>query len=173
MDITKIKQTGFTLIELLVAVFIIALITGSVLVSYRGGNDQYSLTQAAQILAANVRQAQNKALSGQQQGGTPYGFGVKIASATEYWIFLNSTTMADPKDNYIEGASEIIARINLPAGATVTLPVGSSGSIFYVPPDPITYLDGVAGAGAMTLTVSAGALTKNVVVYPNGKIEIN
>jgi len=162
------KESGFSIIELLVVIFIIGLISSSVLVSYFNGNNQYSLTQATQILAANIRQVQNKALSGQQQGVSPYGFGVKIVSATQYVIFLNPTSA--PSNDYVEGSSQIVETISLPTG-TVVSPINQR--IFYIPPDPTTYLNNSAGAGSITLTITAGPLTKNVVAYSNGKIEIN
>lgn len=166
----KFLSRGFTLIEVLVVIFIIGLMSGATLVSYRSGNTQYILTQAVQVLAANVRQAQNKTLSGQQQGqaDSPYGFGINVISATQYIIFFNPSGIT--ANDYVAGSSQTIETVTLPVGVTVA---ATNQRIFYVPPDPTTYLNGAGGAGSITLTLSAGSASRNLIVYSNGKIEIN
>lgn len=57
-------QNGFTLVELIVVVVIILTLTGFGIVSYNKFNQKQALTQTAFEIRNNLRDAQNRALSG-------------------------------------------------------------------------------------------------------------
>ncbi len=157
--------TGFTLIELLVVIFIISLISGSVMISYFSGQKQYDVLRVSQKLAANLRQVQNMAISGKKQGATvPTGYGLFVTSAGQYQLFYN--TDGSPAHN----ASSInFETINLPVNVSLS---PASRTIFFVPPDPTTYINGV-NSGSLTFTVTSGSTSKSVSVYSSGLIDIN
>ncbi len=158
-------MAGFTLVELLVVIFIISLISGSVLVSSWKSQDQYYASRAAQKMSADFRWVQNMALAGKLQGAaTPAGYGVYVQSASQYLIFYNATS----DKTYVAGASVILETIT-PA-KTVLAPIG--GNVFFVPPDPATYINGVA-SGSQIFTITSGSSSRSVTVFVGGKIDIN
>lgn len=63
---TLSPNSGFTLIELLVVMGIIALLVGIGIANYQNFNRNQILSQAAQNLRSNLRDAQNRALSGEK-----------------------------------------------------------------------------------------------------------
>ncbi len=154
---------GFTLIEFLVVIFIISLISGSVLVNSWKNQDQYYVSRAAQELAANLRLAQSLALSGEIQGAIiPSGYGFYSQSATEYLVFYNVDA------SKIYDANSVVLKTLALEKASLA-PVGSS--IFFTPPNPATFINGV-NADSKTFTVTAGSRTKNVTISVGGKIDI-
>jgi len=160
------KQRGVTLIELLVVIFIISLISGSVLYSSWKGQDQYYVSQSVQKLAADLRRTQNMALSGQTQGAVmPRGYGLYFVSASRYYLFYN--TSADLV--YAAGASVLLETINLTNNVVVS-PVAQS--IYFTPPDPTTYING-ANAGSLVLTWTRVVRSKTSTTYSSGKIDIS
>jgi len=159
----KIKN-GFTLIESLVVTFIIALISGSILVSYYSGQKQYSVTTASQRLMVDIRRAQNMALAGATQGADiPAGYGIHIDSNSQYFLFYNTNA----GKTYASGASAVMETIFLPAGVSIS-PLNED--IYFVPADPKTYLDG----GILTqqsFILSNSDSNQTVTVHDSGMIE--
>lgn len=160
------NQAGFTLVELLVVIFIISLISGSVLYSSWKGQDQYYVSKSVQKLAADLRRAQNLALSGQTQGVImPRGYGLYFVSGSQYYIFYNTSSDLV----YAAGASVLLETINLTNNAVVS-PIAQS--IYFTPPDPTTYINGV-NSGSLTLILTKGTRSKTITTYSSGKIDIS
>lgn len=63
------RQRGFTLIEMLVSISITLIITGGVMVSYRGFNQRQQLIQSTKNLQQTLRLAQKKARVGEKPTG--------------------------------------------------------------------------------------------------------
>ena len=155
--------TGFTLIELLVVMFIVSLLAGSAFVVYSNGQRRYEVSANLQRLVADLRLVQNMALSGKKTGVvTPIGYGL-YATTGQYLLFYNS----DTSTSYMAGSSVIIETVNLPAGVSLS-PGGSS--IYFVPPDPTTYLNGVS-TGSLTLTLANGNASREIIVNSSGLID--
>ncbi|MBU2265163.1 hypothetical protein KJ784_03200, partial [Patescibacteria group bacterium] len=92
------------------------------------------------------------------------GFGVYSDSATRYILFYNT----DSSTIYDSGTSVMLESVIL---EKVTLsPTGKS--IFFVPPDPTTYINGV-NSGSQVFIISSGLYSKNLTVYFSGLIEAN
>ncbi len=156
---------GFTLIELLVSIFIIALISGSVMVSYSSGQKQYDVLQTSQKFSANLRQVQNMAISGKKQGTTvPAGYGLFVAGAGQYKLFYNTDASLIHDANSLD-----LEIINLPANVSLS---PANGTIFFVPPDPTTYING-DNSGSLIFTITSGGASKTVAVSSSGLIDIN
>lgn len=159
------KEAGFTLTELLVSIFIISLMSGSIMVSYSAGQKQYNVLRSTQEFSANLRQVQNMAISGKNQGATvPGGYGLFVAGASQYQLFYNTN------GSLVHDVGSInLKTINLPTGVSLS-PINRT--IFFVPPDPTTYVNGV-NSGSQTFTITSGSASKSVSVFFSGLIDIN
>ena len=158
------SDAGFTLVELLVVMFIIVLLSGSVMAGYWSGEKSHAVLRVAQQMTADLRYVQNLALAGSAQAEViPYGYGLYAPTSGQYLLFYN----VDSVKTYVAGESVILSNVNLtdttlsPAGAT----------IFFVPPDPTTYINDLS-SGSQAFTVSSGSYSKSVTVYASGKIEV-
>ena len=157
------KGGGFTIVELLVVMFIISLISASILAGYWRTQDKYCAVRVGQKLAADLRRVQNMALSGKiQDGQVPSGYGLYTISSSRFVIFYNIDS-----NKVFNNGSVTTEAVTLEGG--VLSPVGSS--IFFVPPDPTTYIDGVA-SGSKTFNLNLSGFNEAVTVYSSGRIEI-
>lgn len=156
--------TGFTLIEILVVLFIISLVSSSVMVSYWGTQNQYYASKAVQRLTVDLRRAQNMALSGATQGAVvPKGYGIYTQTAGQYILFYN----ADADEEYT--GSSVLMETTALEGATLS-PTGTS--IYFSSPAPTTYINGVNG-GSQIFTIISGNNSRGVVVDFGGRIDTN
>jgi len=169
------KESGFTIFELLVVMFILTLLSSVVLAGYRSGQKRYSLYQAAQRLASDVRRAQNMAISGVDIAGNYYGYGVyAVADGSSYLIYGDTDNTSDyqPTDTTVE-------TIYLPNNVKIkeTVPDAGKADVFFGPPDPDTYLNGVSGSYnepiVITLELIGTSLTKTITVAATGLVEVS
>ena len=160
----RLNSNGFTLIELLVVIFIMALISGSVMVGSWRGQNQYAVSRAVQKMSADLHRVQSMALAGKTQGAiTPSGYGLYSQSASQYQLFYNTGA-----SQVYDGSSVVMETVTLAKAALA--PVGSN--IFFTPPNPTTYINGGLG-GSQTFTIISGGYAKNVTVFSGGRIEID
>lgn len=156
------KSSGFTLIEMLVVVAIVAVLSGAIVTSSFAGQKRYDLARAAQQMSADLRRAQNLALAGKMQAGvSPTGYGI-YTNGNSYVLFYN----LNPNKEH-HGASVDMETIALPTNVSLA-PTGAS--VYFVPPDPTTYING-ASAGSLTFTLTNATYSKNITVYASGRIE--
>ncbi len=169
----KKKESGATLLELLVVMFILSLLSTIVLVGYRSGQKNYTLSQDTQKLASDLREAQNKALSGVDITGNYYGYGLYVAdNATSYIIYGDVNG-----DSSYQGGDTTIETINLSDNIRVNeiAPLSNEVDVFFESPNPTTYIDGESLAGkraTITLEIIDASLTKSVVISTAGLIEV-
>ena len=176
----RLRQKGFTLIELMVVISIAVFLSGLVFANYKDSQKRYSLAQAIQRLAFDIRRAQNMAISGVEIAGVCskddpcYGYGIyaesKQGNNLSYKIFAD-------KDNdqiFKEGFDLVVEVINLPSAVSIEFVSSTNGRlhIFFKPPDPTTYISG-GSPGEITLWVTGSLLpAKKVVVSSSGLIEV-
>jgi prepilin-type N-terminal cleavage/methylation domain-containing protein len=165
------KQAGFTMTELLVVIFIISLLTISVLISYRGSKREYSLKQATQQLISNLRRVQNMAMSGVDIS-VYNGYGIFAQKNDNYYIIYadaNDDSTYQPTDTTIE-------TIHLPDNVEIndTSPLSNKIDVFFEPPEPTTYINsnsGIGVSGTITLKAKGSSKTKTVTVTTAGLIQ--
>ena len=167
------RQFGFTMIELLVVIFIISLVSAFALANYRSGQKKYILTGAVQQLVSNIRKAQNMALSGFDISGQYNGYGLYIEKGKSSYIIYGNK---NPDPSY-QPSDNIIETISLPGKINVkSVSVASDKlHIFFEPPQPTTYLNGVNTAGiseTITLELESSSLSKTIRVTTAGLVQV-
>jgi len=138
------RQKGFTLLELMVSVAIIAIISTIFLSNYGSGGRKSDLIMTAQMLASNIRVAQNNALSLKHfEGSMPAGgWGVVFnRDASEYVIFADVDGNTVCNNACDSTSNEDVSRIALASGIIISDTLGDGGSINriqvnFLPPDP-------------------------------------
>ncbi len=167
MNVMKIidqKQQGFTMIEMLVVLTVIIILSSVVVVGYWRNQKYYEVSRSTQQLIYYIRQAQNMALTGRTYGAAaPKGFGFYSLSASQYYLFYN----VDSAKDYQAGTSVIAETVTLPGGTSLT-PAGVS--IFFTPPEPITYINGV-NSGSQVFTLQNGTFSRQVTAYASGLVD--
>lgn len=174
---TNFKK-GFTLLELLVVLVIVSLLSVMAVVRFRASQKVYALTSAKQTFVSVVRQAQLMATAGTE---VPYysgcsdvdldgvcdssGYGVYVASPTAYSLFFNDDD--EVVNQYVPGSSIVIQTINLTSEITVN---GVGNSVFFLPPQPVTYLNGGTSLELFDFTFTRAGVIQNVQVTKYGAI---
>jgi len=162
-----LKQKGFTMTELLIVMFIISLLSASVLISYRNNQRSYALDQASQQLVSNLRKAQNMAMNKVDIDGYN-SYGIYAVINNNYYIIYadnNGDSRYQPSDRVIE-------TINL----LNNVKINNTLDVFFKSPDPKTYLNGNLSAGlsrTITLGVNGTSKTKIITITTAGLIQGN
>ncbi len=115
------KSRGFVLIEIVVVFGMLAVLTIMTTLNVFGSNRTASLTGAINILIADMKSQQTKAMTGSQVSGvSPLGFGIHFDS-TGYTLFKGLTYSAtEPTNSRINNDIKVrFSNISLPNGSLV------------------------------------------------------
>lgn len=153
----------------MVSVAIIGLVSTIGVVNYRNANKASVLQLEAYKVAGDIRQAQNMALGAVEfSGAVPDAWGAYFNSASpgQYLVF------ADANDDKIYNAGDgVLATITLQNN--ITLDITGTINIAFVPPDPMTYLNG-ANSGEVNVKLKDQAGNKyETKVNMLGLIDVN
>lgn len=188
-DFIHKSGTGFTLIEMIVVMGIIVFITALSFTSYKEGQSQYALQLSAQKLAADLRMAQNMALStvvtsGGQVSGE--GCGIYFDKIQDknlaYTLFTDND--ADSPKVYAPLLDRIIEIIKLKKGVEISAifldgnNAGSDSYIIFTPPDPQITIGSGGSTGFTELRIKIVLAkdldrSKTVIINKFGKIDIS
>jgi MSHA pilin protein MshC len=143
------RQDGFTMVEI-IAVLLILAILATVVISRMSGTGSYDLASQVDVLKAQLRLAQARAM------GTSRPWGINFASTTTYYLFdgVGSTTP-----------------VQIPEEESATVDLAAKGSALTVgsAPQRITFdAYGSPGTATLTVTTSGGniTITKNTGYIP-------
>lgn len=163
---------GFTLIELLTSITIIGIISSIFLVNYRSSEERSKLGMTIQKVATDIRLAQTYALgSNEFNGSFPVGgWGVHfdISVPGSYVVF------ADQNGDRIYDAAEKLKEEKLSTGIildSLTIP-GSVVDIIFLPPDPVTYINGAESSEVTVYFSDKNNYKKGVKVNFLGLIDV-
>jgi len=144
---------GFTLVEVLVTIFIIGFLGAAILLNFRTGQDQASLTRAAAGLETSIRNAQDLAVSSQEFGGSlPCGFGLHYVDNINYYLYAGrlggAANCQASNHNFQLGIDEIYGNAKIIEQRVLFK--NSFSDIFFEPPDPTTYVNDSRAFGVST-----------------------
>ncbi len=144
---------GFTLIEVLTATFIIGVLSAVILLNYRTGQEQASLTRAAATFETDIRKAQNLAIASNDFGGSvPCGYGIHYVDNRNYSIYAGrlggAASCLVSNHNFQSGTDSVYQDIKIIEQRLVFK--NSFSDIFFEPPDPATYVNNSKSAGVST-----------------------
>jgi prepilin-type N-terminal cleavage/methylation domain-containing protein len=183
--IKKRYSQGFTLVEMLVVLSIMSVIGASLVMSF--SRSRVDITQAAALVAAQIRDIQVRTTSGLQYNNTTRcGYGITQADDRSLYIFVGpdaNVVNCSTEDRRYNGADIVIETIQL-QDPNVEFKLAATPKyfldIFFEPPNPKTYLDNNASLGIVPVTIlvgqkgvscSASDKCRAICVYTSGKIE--
>jgi len=169
-------KAGFSLIELLVAMSIIILLSTLMIVNTRSSEKRRNLTMEAQKLVADLRQSQNKSMSGSGVYQSGYkGYGVYVNSAQNDRYILYGEPL-NPTDDYSRNGNETTIETKQFSRARIrSVSTSGSAGILFLSPDPITYINGATG-GSVTIVIEStedSSLSATIDVNGAGLISVN
>ena len=144
---------GFTLIEALVAVFIIGVLSTVILLNYRTGQDQASLTRSAAAFETEIRRTQNLAVaSSELEGSIPCGYGLHYIDSRTYSLYAGrlggAANCQASNHNFQSGTDSVYQNLKIIEQRAVFK--NSFSDIFFEPPDPAAYINDSRAVGAST-----------------------
>lgn len=136
------KQQGFSLVEMLVVIFIVALISATLIFNWRKNEKQYLLQRVAQNIVQDIRKMQDMTLNGTKyENQIPYSYGIFFDKNKKksYQLFgdINGNNTYQPSD------MEIGAEISIESGIEIdSLSSGAQNlNITFLIPDGFTKIN--------------------------------
>jgi len=176
----KPRQAGFTLIEMVTVAGIIGFLSTSLVVNF--SRTRIDVDQSANLVIATVREAQARAVSSTTYGGySPCGYGIHYVSPTQLAIYIgqDASTVDCPNisnKNYQSGR-DILLRAQSFNDPKIQF-TSTFNDIFFLPPDPKTYLNNNSSLNQPPITIQIGPTgetcstnCRTISIYPSGKIE--
>ena len=175
------SSEGFTLIEVLVVGAIIAFLSTTLILNF--SRTKINIEQGANLVMATIREAQSKTVSSTVYNGyNPCGYGIHYISSTQFIIYVgpnaataspNCTTM----DKRYNSTRDSILLTQTFTDLRTEIK-SSFNDIFFLPPDPKTYLNNNASLSGSPINIQIGIIgtacpqdCRTISVYPSGKIE--
>jgi prepilin-type N-terminal cleavage/methylation domain-containing protein len=175
---------GFTMMELLIVMSIIGILSSSVFLNWKKGEEGFALQNSAHKLLQNIRETQEMAMGAKEVncgGSEEYGFGIYFSESLNpdsYIIFAD----CDNDGRWISWIDEKIKEVDLEENIRIYDVFPSLWSFFplhlvFSPPDPsVSMLSGFTtygwGTEAVITLRSDSGQQKEVRVNMSGMIEI-
>ena len=174
------STAGFSLIEMLVVVAIIAFLSASLILNF--SRTRIDIEQSANLIMATIREAQSKTVSSTVYNGyNPCGYGIHYVSSNQLAIYVgpnaaSPTNCLTINKNYQIGEDAVIKTQTF---TDLQVEIKNSfNDIFFLPPDPKTYLNNNASLNQSPITIQIGPVggtcptnCRTISIYPSGKIE--
>ncbi len=175
------NQQGFTLIEMLVVLGVIAFLSFSLIGSF--SRTRIDTDQTSNLIMATIREAQTRSVSSSTYSSySPCGYGIHYVNSTNIIIYVGpNAATASPScssmDKRYNASRDSILRTQTITDSKVEI-LSSFSDIFFLPPDPKTYLNNSSSLGQAPIGIQVGppgescsSNCRTVYVYPSGKIE--
>lgn len=167
------------MVEVLAAIFIIGVLSTVILLNYRTGQEQASLTRAGAAFETDIRKTQNLAVASVEFGGSrPCGYGIRYLDSRNYSIYageLNGAANCLVSDhNFQSGTDSVYQDVKIIEQRVIFK--NSFSDIFFEPPDPATYINNSKSVGVSTTVElcleSDLAKCRNLTIDTAGRIVI-
>ncbi len=174
------RQAGFTLVEMAVVAAIVGFLSTTLIINF--SRTRIDIDQSANLIVATIREAQTRAVSSTTYSDyNPCGYGIHYISPLQFSIYVGQDASAVDCLN--------IANKNYQAGRDVLLGAqsfsdtkiqftGMFNDIFFLPPDPKTYLNNNSSLNQPPINIEIGQIggacpqnCRTIYIYPSGKIE--
>ena len=172
---------GFTLIEVLVVGAIIAFLSTTLILNF--SQTKINIEQGANLVMAIIREAQSKTVSSTVYNNyNPCGYGVHYISSTQLAIYVGpNASIANPSctamDKRYDSNRDTIIKTQTFTDLRTEIK-SSFNDIFFLPPDPKTYLNNNASLSGSPINIQIGIIgtacptdCRTISIYPSGKIE--
>jgi len=173
---------GFTLIELMVSIAIIVIVSSAVMVGRNGAEQTTTLRTTAFLLGQNLRELQEKALSGENNacgGKAVCGFGIHFSKTagnnTSYTQFVDCSNNCAGGGHSFGGDDINLSVVPLDKSKICDISSGNSLNVIFSSPDPIVYFGNTSWGEEQIITlclVDNIAITRKINLNNAGKIEI-
>ena len=174
------QQAGFTLVEMAVVAAIIGFLSTALIINF--SRTRVDIDRTANLVVSTVREAQTKAISSTTYSGyNPCGYGIHYISATKFAIYVGQdASLVDcpnvANKNFVQGRDSLLASQSF-TDPNVQF-MASFNDVFFLPPDPKTYLNNNASLNQSPLTIQVGPVggacptnCRTISIYPSGKIQ--
>ncbi|HZZ99216.1 MAG TPA: prepilin-type N-terminal cleavage/methylation domain-containing protein [Candidatus Paceibacterota bacterium] len=173
------SQSGFTLVEMMVVVAIMGILGVALITNF--SRSRVDLTISVNELKSSIRQAQNEAISSKKFGGyNPCGYGIHYVDSTHYAIYVGPDSAdndCSSIDHNYSSSEDSLLETKSFTNPSVQF-VGTFKDVFFVPPDPKTYLNDDADLSQAPVTMTIGTASScsagscsSVYVYPSGNVD--
>lgn len=172
-------QSGFTLIEMLVVAAIIGFLSVTLIVNF--SRTRIDINQSANLVIATIREAQSRAVSSSTYAGySPCGYGIHYVSSNQIAIYVGPNATITNCSNINKNYSSLEdTLLNPQTFVDPNVKITSAfNDIFFLPPDPKTYLNNISTLNQSPLTIQVGPINgtcpencRTISIYPSGKIE--
>lgn len=137
-------KNGFTLVELIVAVFIIGVLSTTMLLNYRTGQIESSLIRSASVLETDIRRAKDLAIASSEfEGAIPCGYGLHYLDSQTYSLYAGrqggAGSCQSSNHNFESGFDSVYQSAKIIEPRIVFKQ--NFPDIFFEPPDPAVYVN--------------------------------
>lgn len=176
-------RKGFTIVELMVSIAVIAIVSSVVFAVKGKEDDKLTLKMAAFNLAQNLREYQEKALSGEDnnycEGRSVCGFGLRVVKGNSFYKLYvdcaNTNNCQTGSIHALDGTDILISQISLGPKIKICDVPHHNFDVVFAPPDPVVYLDNVSWGDEVEMIlclISDESQIKTIELNNAGKIEI-
>jgi len=172
------RNKGFTLIEVLVVLTILSFLTSILILYSRGGEGQILLFREQSKLVSDVLRAKSLAIQTFQTQEKVCGYGVhfEMAPYNTYVIFkefkgIDPNNPCGANNRRYDAGEEFEPATNL-GDYGMKIDQATIGDVFFQPPDPRIYFDGLQASGEARITLMSidGVALATVVIGSGGQV---
>jgi len=173
---------GFTLIELMVSIVVMSIVSSVILTGKYKEDEKMALKMSAFLFSQNLREYQEKALSGESivcPNPPEYicGFGAHLREGDDFFTpFVDCSNNCNTSNHTMTGSDLILPDVKFGPKVKICSMTKNNFDILFTPPDPVVYFNNTkwaAGEETINLCLKTDiSQIKAIKLNHAGKIEI-